>query len=665
LIDHLSTAVDSLVEALERAPETPAMMLPSLPARERHQVLQAFNATQAPYPRERLIHRLFEHQVDLTPDAVAVTNEREALTYAELNRRANQLARYLLDCGVRPDHIVGICVERGLAMVVGLLGILKAGAAYLPLDPNYPSDRLQYMLEDAAPSLLLTQERLKDLLPATATTMLLLDNEASKLDRYPATNVPVDASQADATSLVYVIYTSGSTGRPKGTAMPHGAVANLLEFHRRHLPLRAQERVLQFAALSFDVAFQEIFSTLAEGGTLVLLEEWVRKDPLALLELLERQHIERLFAPPVILQALAECVSTAHAPCAQLRNVIVAGEQLRISPQIVAFFKLNPECRLHNHYGPTETHVVTALTLAGDSERWPALPTIGRPIANTQIYVLDAALEPVPVGVIGELYLAGANLARGYLNRPELTTERFVANPFAAATGARMYKTGDLGRWRDDGTIEYLGRNDDQVKIRGFRIELGEIETQLARHAVIKEAVVVARNDIGGEKRLVAYVTTRDGRSAAAEQLSADLKARLPDHMIPSAFVTLQNLPLTPSGKVNRRALPAPPAGAYPVTHYEPPLAGMEERLANIWSELLGAERIGRDDHFFKLGGNSLTTLRLVARVLEVFSVHLTAASVFRYPMLRELTQLIEISRRDSSEPPAAGEQELDEGTIE
>src|SRR5581483_1254719 len=486
------------------------------------------------------------------------------------------------------------CVERSLEMVVGLLGILKAGAAYLPMDPNYPAERLQHMLEDASPRVVLTQQELWGVLPCTQAEVIALDAKLKEIAGYVAENLPAVELGVTAQDLVYTIYTSGSTGRPKGTEMCHGSMVNLIQWHRTSFGASEERRVLQFAALGFDVAFQEIFSTLCMGGTLVLLDEWIRTDPQALLEFLREHSIERLFVPPLMLQSLAECWQDTNAGPGTLRDVITAGEQLRISPEISRVFQQLRGCRLHNHYGPTETHVVTALTLTGDPGDWPVLPAIGRPISNTQIHILDAHLQPVPIGVAGEIYIAGAGVARGYLNRAELTAQRFVSDPYSTDAHARMYKTGDLGRWRADGTIEYLGRNDHQVKIRGFRIELGEIEAQLSRHAQVKEAVVIAREDVPGEKRLVAYLTAREGFHAAAEELREHLKAVLPEYMVPSAFVKLESLPLTPNGKLDRRALPAPELGSYVSRRYEAPQGEVEEILAGIWQGLLRVERVGR-----------------------------------------------------------------------
>jgi amino acid adenylation domain-containing protein len=637
---YVSTAMQSLVEALERAPETPALALSILPESERREILEAFNATQAAYSEEKLVHELFEEQVRQTPDATAVVHEGESLTYAVLNGRANLLARYLRNQGVGPDQLVGIFLERGLEMVVGLLGILKAGGAYMPLDPNYPPERLQQMLEDAAPEIVLTQTELMTVLPATQAEVIALDEQMKEIPRDVEENTSAAELGLTARHLIYVIYTSGSTGRPKGTAMAHRSMVNLIEWHRTSFGTCEGRHVLQFAALSFDVAFQEIFSTLCTGGTLVLLDEWIRRDARALTEFLNSHSIQRLFVPPLMLQSLAKSSSTTGVVPGHLQDVITAGEQLRISPEVVALFKRLDGCRLHNHYGPTETHVVTALTLTGNPDQWPSLPAIGRPISNTQIYVLDGERQLVPIGVAGEIYVGGAGVARGYLGRTELTAQRFIDDPLNSERGARLYRTGDLGRWRSDGTLEYLGRNDYQVKIRGYRVELGEIEAQLARHAQVKEAAVIAREDAPGERRLVAYVTRRDQGDPTVEELRAHLKAVLPEYMVPSAIVMLECLPLTPSGKLDRRALPMPELDAYASPQYEAPQGGVEETLAAIWEQLLRVERVGRNDNFFELGGHSLLIVQLIDRLRRV-ALSVSVHRVFESPTLADLASAL------------------------
>ncbi|MBM0108856.1 amino acid adenylation domain-containing protein, partial [Steroidobacter sp. S1-65] len=583
----------------------------------------------------------FEEQVKLVSERTAVLHEGQSLTYEELNCKANQLARYLVRKGIGPDQLVAICIERSVEMVVGLLGILKAGAAYIPLDPNYPIERLQYMLEDAAPEVVLVQAKLKSTLPITRAEMIALDERWDEIAGYADSDLSPAELEVSASSLVYVIYTSGSTGRPKGTTMTHRSMGNLIEWHRRTYRAQPGQRVLQFAALSFDVAFQEIFSTLCTGGTLVLLNDEVRRDARALAELLRSQSIERLFVPPLMLQSLAEhCQATDIVP-ESLRDVITAGEQLRISPEISSFFKRLQGCRLHNHYGPTETHVVTALSLPEDAGEWPSLPSIGQPISNTQIYILDRQRQLAPIGVTGEIYIGGANVARGYLRRPALTAERFIADPFNEEPPSRMYQTGDLGRWRTDGSIEYLGRNDAQVKIRGFRVELAEIEAQLLRHSRVREAAALVREDSPGEKRLVAYVSPRANSSLNVEELRAHLQATLPDYMVPSAFVILQSFPLTPSGKLDRRALPAPQVEAYASEEYEAPQGEIEQTLARIWQELLQLERVGRQDNFFELGGHSLLATRAVTQINRLLDVDIKLRHVFEKPTIRRLAEII------------------------
>jgi myxalamid-type nonribosomal peptide synthetase MxaA len=640
---YLRTALESLVRALEEAPQTPTSALTILPASERRQLLEVLNPPASAYPGEKPIHQLFTEQATRTPDSMAVLHGSDSLTYRELNQRANQLARYLRAQGVQTDELVGICMERSIDLVVALLAIMKAGGAYVPLDPNYPTERLKYMLEDARPRVVLTQHTLTHQLPATAAQQIELDNQRASLGAYATTELGADELGAALPRLVYVIYTSGSTGQPKGTMMPHRAMVNLLHWHPSALATTSQQRVLQFAALSFDVAFQEMFSTLCNGDTLVMLDEYVRRDTPELVELLRRQAVNRMFLPPLMLQSLVDYVQNTDALLPALHDVITAGEQLRISPEIRQFFERHASCRLHNHYGPTETHVVTALTLTDPPARWPTLPSIGRPIANTRIYILDGQHQPVPLGASGEVFIAGANVALGYLRRAELTKARFVPDPFAGEPHARMYKTGDLGRWREeDGTIEYLGRNDDQVKIRGFRIELGEIETQLALHEHVRDAAVVMREDAPGVKRLVAYVTATPDGAASAAELRAHLKGRLPDHMIPSAFVALENLPQTPSGKLNRRGLPVPDLDGHTSEHQEPPSGEVERAVAAIWEKLLGVQHVSRDDNFFELGGHSLLVLEALAQINRKLNSKLRVTDFYRKPMLRDLAELIQ-----------------------
>jgi amino acid adenylation domain-containing protein len=657
---YMQTAMQSIVETLEMAPETPVLALSILPERERHQIMESFNATRTVYSHEKLVHQLFEEQARRTPDAIAVVCQQNSWTYRDLNRRANQLARYLTSRGVGPDQLVALCVNRSAEMVVGLLGILKAGGAYVPLDPTSPTERLRYMLEDAAPRLVLAEDNFRAVLPVTQAHLVSLDTKLREIAEYVDENLSAAELALSPQHLVYVIYTSGSTGRPKGVAMAHSSLVNLIDWHRRTFDTTEGLRVLQFAPLGFDVSFQETFSTLCTGGTLVLLDEWLRREPLALIDFLSRESIQRLFVPPMVLQSLAEFSKSSSVDLGSLQDVITAGEQLRISPEISKFFKRHESCRLHNHYGPTESHVVTALTLTGDPDAWPALPTVGRPISNTQIYVLDEHGQPVPIGVTGEIYIGGVGVARGYLKRPELTVKRFINNPFRGASGKTLYRTGDLARYGEDGTLEYLGRNDHQVKIRGYRIELGEIEAQLSLHEQVKEAVVIAREDVPGDKRIVAYITQRSG--GAVDDLRARLKALLPEYMIPSAFVILESLPRTPNGKLDRSALPAPKFEVYANGEYESPQGEIEAVLGGIWQQVLRLDRVGRYDNFFSLGGHSMTGMRLIARVAESFNIQVPVHMVFRHPTIHEMAQLVESVL--SENPPASQTLDFEEHTI-
>jgi amino acid adenylation domain-containing protein len=664
VVEYMQTTLMSLVQALDSEPQTLARKLAGLPSLERETILNVFNATDAAYPERVLVHELFEEQVRHTPHAVALMHAERRLSYSDLNAKANQLARYLREQGVHADQPVALCVERSFEMVIGVLGILKAGGAYVPLDPAYPQQRLADMLEDANPQVLLSQEALIPILPATRAKVIPLDGSWNQIRTRSRANLPVSELSLTPRNLVYVIYTSGSTGKPKGVAMEHRATVNLIAWHSAQSLSCEGQRALQFAALSFDVAFQEIFSTLCSGGTLVLLDESVRRDPPALAQLLQQQSIHRLFAPPLVLQSLADCFKSLGTLPGSLRDVICAGEQLRISPEISHLFKRLSQCRLHNHYGPTETHVVTSLTLPEDPEDWPALPTIGKPIANTRVYVLDEALQPVPIGVSGEIYLGGAGVARGYLGRPELTAQRFVDDPFHADPTARLYRTGDLGRYRLDGTLEYLGRNDHQVKIRGYRIEIGEIEARLAAHENVKEAAVTVQEDAPGEKRLFAYVTARDAelQTLQGTELRAWLMSALPRYMIPDAIVILERFPLTPNGKLNRRALPVPALEAGSSAEYEAPEGETEELLAGLWRELLPVARISRGDNFFELGGHSLAGMKLIVKVAETFSVQIPFYAIFEYPTVREMAALV--TRLVAEHPNDSCELEVEEGVV-
>lgn len=609
-------------------------------AAERHKILVEWNNTQADYPFDKCIHQLFEEQVERTPNAIAVVFENEQLTYEELNYRANQLAHYLQSLGVKPEVFVGICVERSLEMVVGLLAILKAGGAYVPLDPTYPKERLAFMLADAQVPVLLTQEKLVEDLPEHQAQIVCLETSLEHLSE----ENPV--SEVTPFHLIYVVYTSGSTGKPKGVMMKHAALSNLIAWQLQQSVVSNDAKTLQFSPISFDVSSQEIFSTCGSGGTLVLISETIRKDSMMLLRFITEQAIDRLFLPFVALQQLCDVVANDLGTVPMtLREIITAGEQLQITPAIANFFQKLPHATLHNQYGPSESHVVTAFTLTGGSvNNWPTLPPIGRPIANTQIYLLDQEKQPVPIGQTGEVYIGGVNLAKGYQNRPELTAEKFIIHDnLIPQQQIRLYKTGDLARYRTDGNLDFLGRIDHQVKIRGFRIELSEIEVVLAQHQAVQQAVVMVWEVHPSDKRLVAYMIPNRKAAATPTELQQFLKKQLPDYMVPATFVWLEKWPLTPSGKIDRKALPTPDPFERTIEGERiAPRTPIEKRMTTIWIEVLDLEQIGITDNFFELGGHSLLMLQVISRVQETFQVALSLSTLFEYPTIAELAQHIE-----------------------
>ncbi len=641
LLKHFET----LLEGAVNNPDEHVSQLPLLPQAERRQLLDEWNATAERYPRDLCVHELFAQQAENTPDAVAVIFEGTHLDYRELNERANKLAHRLRTLGVGPERIVGVMLERSTEMIVGLLAILKAGGAYMPLDPSYPPERLRFMIEDAKPAVILTAEGPS----ATDYTDQSHGSDPHLIRGF---------DPSDPRHPCYVIYTSGSTGRPKAVVMPHRAAVNLISYQIQSSGYEGRLRTLQFASLSFDVSFQEIFSTLCAGGSLVLLRDETRRDAGELLRVITEQRVERLFLPFVALQHLAEEADREEHVPSSLRQVITAGEQLKITPHVARLFQRLNGCTLDNHYGPTEAHLATMWRLEGDAGAWETLPPIGKPISNAQIYVLDDALQPVPVGVTGELYIGGGQLARGYLNRPDQTAERFIPNPFDHYGGGRLYRTGDLARYSANGVLEYGGRRDLQVKVRGFRVEVGEIEAVLKQHGSVKQAVVTVREDGAGRKRLVAYIiAARTSIPPASAELRRHLKHKLPEYMIPSLFVRLDALPLTNSGKVDRRALPAPEPGQEErEEEYVAPRSVVEEMLASIWSEVLGGVKVGVNDNFFELGGHSLLATQVMSRVREAFGIEIALRSLFEQPTVEELAETIGGALRAGVEmPPRIG----------
>jgi amino acid adenylation domain-containing protein len=640
-MDRLLGHYRMLLEAVAANPYRRISALPLLTPDERRRVVTEWNATAAEYPANACIHDLFARAAARRPDAPALVFGGETLSYGELDARSNRLARYLRGLGVRPETCVGICLERGPEMMVAVLGVLKAGGAYVPVDPAYPAERIAWMLADSAAPVLLTTAALAERLPSTGARVVRVDTDAARI---AAESADATSSGARPDNLAYVIYTSGSTGRPKGVAMPHRPLVNLLAWQQRAWAHPAASATLQFTTLSFDVSFQEIFSCWLSGGALLLVPEDERRDLAAVLRRLDEGRIERLFLPCVALQHLAEVAEELGIAPRALREVQAAGEQLRVTDAVRRFCAATG-ARLSNHYGPTETHVATALRLEGGPAEWPLLPAIGRPIANARTFVLEKGGEPAPVGVPGELLLGGVCVARGYLGRPALTAERFVPDPFGAA-GARVYRTGDRARWLPDGTLEFLGRADDQVKVRGHRIEPGEVEAALESHPAVREAVVVAREDAPGDRRLVGYVVPAPGAEADGAALRTHVAGRLPEYMVPAAVVVLDAFPLTPSGKTDRRALPAPTAAVdADGDGRDAPGTPVQAAVAGVFAELLRVSRVGARDNFFSLGGHSLLATRLVSRMREAFGIELPLRTVFDAPTVERLSARVEALR--------------------
>ncbi|WP_223621882.1 non-ribosomal peptide synthetase [Lysobacter sp. ESA13C] len=629
MIRFAETALLRLVDALEVEPTQPLRAIDALPDAERR-LVEAWNDTAAPYPVDSMMHELFEEKAAHMPDAIAVVQDDATLTYGELNAQANRLAHYLRSLGVKPDERVGICVERSPAMLMALLAVLKAGGAYVPLDPNYPADRLAYMLEDSAPVAVLTQRALPVSLQWPANVpVLALDADNAPWQDAPAEN-PARGTLSPH-DLAYVIYTSGSTGKPKGVMVEHRGLCNLATAQLSCFGVTADSRVLQYASFSFDSCVFDILLAWGSGAALHLPKgasgTVVGKE---LADLIARAGITHASLTPPVLATLLECRGTDR-----LEVMISSGDVL---PHAVAAQAAGQPFRLFNGYGPTENTICTTAfdcVAAADG----ILP-IGRPIQNVRIYILDRHGRPTPVGVPGELYIGGIGVARGYLGRPQLTAERFVRDSFVVDPQAAMYKTGDLGCWLPDGTIDFVGRNDFQVKLRGFRVELGEIESRLAACPGIGEVMVVAREDVPGEKYLATYYRANEAQDV--ESLRAMLQQELPDYMVPAAYVHMTEWPLTPTGKVDRNALPAPDSSAYALRTYEPPEGEVETALASIWSELLRVEQVGRRDDFFELGGHSLVAVQVVSHVRHAFDVDVPLVDLFAAPKLVDFAQRIE-----------------------
>jgi surfactin family lipopeptide synthetase A len=630
-INRMAKHFETLLTEIVKNPLTEIEKLPLLTPKERHQLLVEWNNTQVDYSQDKCIHELFAAQVQATPDAIAVVFQDQYLTYQQLNQKANQLANYLQSLGVSSEIPVGICVERSLEMVIGLLGILKAGAAYVPLSPNYPFERLSFIVEDVQPPVILTQEDLQEKLPSTWAQVICLDSEWEDI----AASSEEIKTNTTPQNLAYIIYTSGSTGKPKGVLVPHQGLCNLAEAQIQSFDVKPGSRVLQFAAFSFDASVSEVFMALCSGASLYLGTSEELLPGSNLTQLIQENEITHITLPPSALAVLP------NKDLPSLQSLIVAGEACGV--ELVAQWSSNR--RFFNAYGPSECTVCATIAECNDPTK---KPSIGRPIQNTQVYILDKHLQPVPIGITGEIYIGGVGVTRGYLNRTDLTAEKFITNPFNPELS--LYKTGDLGRYLANGNIEFLGRIDNQVKIRGFRIEPDEVQAVLASHPNVQDAIVIARTDNSHNKRLVAYIVEHQEQNSA--YYKNYLRELLPDYMVPSDFVHLESLPLTPNGKVDRRALPAPEQMRSQVeTNFVLPRDTLELQLAEIWEEVLEVRPVGIKDNFFDLGGHSLLAIKLMSKIEQNLGKNLPLTTLFSAPTVEQLASIIR-SNGDSSWSP-------------
>jgi microcystin synthetase protein McyB len=628
MLGNLKVLLESMAENIDR----PASYLPILTEDEKHQLLAIWTDTFADFPKDSSLHGLFEEQAARTPDNIALVFDGSELTYKEMNNRSNQLARYLQKRGVGRDVLVGIFMDRSIEMVIGIYGILKAGGAYVPLDPEYPLERVAFMVQDSKVPVLLTQKKLMSMLPPNEAEIICLDSDWPKI---ALENTRNESSGVTADNLVYVIYTSGSTGIPKGVMVTHRGICNFLLSMQEIYPLSEEDRVLQKTPLNFDAICVELFRPWLVGARLIAAKPGGQKDNNYLIHLIRDQGITTIFFVPSMLQIFLDEKDVEK--CTSLKHVYYGGEPLSYELQEYFFSKLLAQ--LHNCYGPTETTVaVTFWTCKRHSDR--RIIPIGYPVANTQIYILDAHLQPVPIGVAGELCVGGNQIARGYLNRPDLTVEKFIDDPFSKTAGARLYRTGDLARYLPGGEIEYLGRTDHQVKIRGFRIELGEIEAVLGGHKDISKVMVIVREDLPGDKQLAAYIVPKGARTLSQIELRNYLNEHLPEYMVPSAFVLLDKFPLTPSGKIDRKALPVPESlGMMSEVEYVAPRTEIERTITDIWQIVLHVEKIGVNDNFFDLGGHSLRMAQVHSKLREKLQRELSMLELFKYPTIHSLSQ--------------------------
>lgn len=626
LAEHFKVLLAGIIQA----PSQKICELPLLTPAERHQLLVDWNDTESEFPKEKCIHQLFEEQVERTPSAIAVVFEDKQLTYRELNGRANQLAHYLRSLGVKPEVLVGICLERSIEMVVGLLGILKAGGAYVPLDPAYPLERLAFIMEETQIKVLLTQKSLIEKLPPLTAQLVCLDTDSEVIKIESKTNL---TNSVTPDNLAYVMYTSGSTGRPKGVSVIHRGVVRLVK-ETNYVNLTAEEVFLMFAPISFDASTIEIWGSLLNGARLIIFSGQT-PSPEELGVAIKKHQVTTLWLTAALFHLMVDERIEDLKP---LRQLLAGGDVLSV-PHVEKVLR-ELDCQLINGYGPTENTTFTCCYSVTKDKQLETTVPIGSPIANTRIYVLDSHLQPVPIGVKGELYIGGDGLARGYFQRPELSQEKFIPNPFTQVEGDRLYKTGDLVRYLPDRNIEFIGRIDNQVKVRGFRIELREIEFVLNTHPQIQQAIVIAREDLPGDKRLIAYAIASD-KSLTSSQLRQFLKQKLPEYMVPSALVLLETLPITPNGKVDRQRLPEPDFETNREQEFIEPRNQAETKLAQIWQKKLNIEKIGIDDNFFDLGGHSLLLIQINSELQTIFNKEISMVKLFQYPTIHLLAQYL------------------------
>ncbi|HEX8336347.1 MAG TPA: amino acid adenylation domain-containing protein, partial [Pyrinomonadaceae bacterium] len=641
-VERIGEQLERVLAGMAEDPRRKLSELSLLSEQERERVLREWNDTDAELPTGLCVHELFERQVELRPEALALVGEGESLTYRELNERANRLARHLRSLGVGAEALVGLCLPRSAGLVVGLLGVLKAGGAYVPLDAEYPAERLRFMAEDAGLKALVTDSELSARLPLELCgEVVCVDTEWGLIAAQPAENVARQVSGLAADNLAYVIYTSGSAGRPKGVMVPHGALSGRIKTLTETLELEEGDRLLQFVSPSFDAFAEEFYTTLSSGAALVVHRNPAEMTAHEFLSACREQGVSVLHFPAAYWHQLTnELAALGQSLPARVRMCLTGGESPS-AERLAKWFELSAPGSKHiNAYGPTEAVITSTVykTSAAAAETGEAarLP-MGRPIQGTRVYILDSELQPVPVGVTGELYIGGGSLARGYLHNPALAAERFVPDLYGGEAGARLYKTGDFGCYLPDGNIKFLGRADAQVKIRGYRVELAEVEGVLGRHPDVLEAVVVARQNEGRGKYLAAYVVADLLHLPTQGELRAYVRERLPEYMTPSAFVLLEALPLTPNGKIDHDALPAPDFGASELEGtYVAPRTANEITLARIWEELLNVRRVGIHDNFFELGGDSIISIQVIARANRA-GLSLTPRQLFQHQTVAEL----------------------------